>query len=152
MDALLGNFAPIFSEPTSLPPPCSRDHNINLVPDSAPVAVRPYRYLAAYKDKLECQCTTMLEQGLIRRSSSAFSSPVLLIKKANGSWCFYVDYCALNTITIKDAYLILVVDEHLNELHGARFFSKLDLHSSYHQVCMNATDVEKMVFWTHNGL
>jgi hypothetical protein len=65
----------------------------------------------------------MLAQGLIQRSTSAFSSPVLLVKKADGTWWFCVDYIALNAITIKDAYPIPVVDE----LHGTRYLTKLDL-------------------------
>jgi hypothetical protein len=89
----------------------------------------------------------MLQQGIIQPSSSAFSSLVLLVKKQDGSWRFCMDYQALNAKTVRDMFSILVVDE----LRGARFFTKLDLQSSYHQVRMVADDVEKTAFRTHHG-
>jgi hypothetical protein len=91
------------------------------------VVIRPYRYPVSHKDELERQCSTMLAQGLIQRSTSAISSPILLVKKADETWRFCVDYRALSAITIKDAYPIPVVDELLDELHGTCYFNKLDL-------------------------
>jgi hypothetical protein len=82
-----------------------------------PVVVQPYRYPLSHKDELERQCQALLQQGLIR-PSQAFSSPVLLVKKANGSGRFCIDYRALISIPVKDAFPIPVVDELLDELHG----------------------------------
>jgi hypothetical protein len=148
LDEVLAAFDVMFVEPTGLPPKRGRHHAIILKPGSAPVVVRPYRYSAAHKDKLERQCATMIDQGIVRRSDSTFSSPVLLIKKPDGSWCFCVDYRALNALTVKDAFSIPVVDE----LHSARFFTKLDLRSGYHQVRMRPGNVHKTAFRTHDGI
>jgi hypothetical protein len=85
MEDLLQSFASLFDTPTGLPPPRDRQHHIRLVPGTAPVAVRAYRYAHLQKEELEHQCAVMLTQGIIYPSSLAFSTLVLLVKKADDS-------------------------------------------------------------------
>jgi hypothetical protein len=151
LDTLLASYDDVFAEPQGLPPARPCDHRIHLLPNTAPVAVRPYRYAQLQKDELETQCASMLQQGIIRPSTSAFSVPVLLVKKQDGSWQFCVDYRALNQQTVKDKFPIPVVEELLDELKGAKYFTKLDLRSGYHQVQMHIDDIEKTAFRTHEG-
>jgi hypothetical protein len=83
------------------------------------VAVHPFCYPLLLKDEIECQYGEMLLQGIIQESTSAFSSPVLLVKKADTTWHFCIDYRELNQRVVKDKFLIPVVDELLDELRGA---------------------------------
>jgi hypothetical protein len=85
LDRLLQHHAAIFEEPQGLPPARSYDHRIHLLPGTAPVAVRPYRYPQLQKDELEHQVTGMLAQGIIHPSTSPFSAPVLVVRKPDRS-------------------------------------------------------------------
>ena len=144
-------FREVFQEPKGLPPKRYCDYHIPLLPNSGPVFVRPYRHTPGQKDEIERQVQEMLHNGVIQHSTSAFSSPALLVKKKDGSWRVYIDYRQLNSITQKGTYPMPVIDELLDELAGAKFFSKLDLRAGYHQIRMAAGDEHKTAFQTHSG-
>jgi hypothetical protein len=97
LDSLLQQFERVFVASHELQPARPYDHRIHLLPDTTPVAVRPYRYKQLQKDELERQCAEMLVQGIIRPSASPYAAPVLQVRKADKSWRFCIDYRALNT-------------------------------------------------------
>ncbi|XP_076894751.1 uncharacterized protein LOC143547139 [Bidens hawaiensis] len=148
--SFLQQFGGIFQPPSSLPPIRSHDHGIQLS-TSDPISVRPYRYPHAQKTEIERQVQELLKMGMIRLSKSAFSSPVILVRKKDNSWHMCVDYRALNNATISNKYPIPVVDELIDELHGSTFFSKLDLKSGYNQIRMRPDSIDKTAFRTHDG-
>jgi len=94
----------------------------------------------------------MLCHGVIHRSTSPFASFVLLVKKKDGSWRFCVDYRHLNAITIMDKYPMPVVDELIDELAGAKWFTKLDFSAGFHKIRSTEGEEFKIAFRTHNGL
>jgi hypothetical protein len=136
LQALLDAYTDIFAMPQGLLPPRHHDRRIRLLPGTTPVAVRPYRYPQLLKER---ECT------------SAFTPPVLLVKKTDGTWHFCIDYRELNEKTVKDKFPIPVVNELLDELRDARYFTKLDLCSGYHQVRMHPDDIDKTALRTHQG-
>lgn len=141
----------MFSEPTELPPERNVEHQIQLKEWSQPFKMQPYRYPYLQRKEVEKMTQDMLDTGIIQYSHSPFASPVLLVKKKDGTWRFCVDYRKLNDITVKDGYPIPLIDELLDELEGAKVFTKIDLRAGYHQVRMRIEDVPKTAFVTSAG-
>jgi hypothetical protein len=94
----------------------------------------------------------MLKKGVIQHSNNPFASPVLLVKKKDGTWRFCVDYRHLNAITVKNKHSLPIVDELLDELARAKWFTKLDFTSGYHHIRVAQKDEMKIAFRTHSGL
>jgi hypothetical protein len=103
------------------------------------------------KDEIERQVTEMLQAGIIQPSTSPFSSSVLLVKKKDGTFRFCVDFRHLNAITAKSKYPVPVIEELLDELTGASWFTSLDLTAGYHQIRLQKGEEPKTEFQTHSG-
>jgi hypothetical protein len=112
---------------------------------------RPYRYMPQQKDEIERQVGAMLKAGLVVPSLSPHASPMLLVKKKDGSWRFCADYRKLNANTIKNKFPIPIINEFLDEIVGSKYFTKLDLNSGFHQIRMDVANEFKTAFKTHHG-
>jgi len=136
---LLCSFDDIFQEPANLPPVRpAHDHKIPLVSGVVPVNKRPYRYAKHQKDIIDGLVKEFLHLGIIQNSSNPYSSPVVLVGE-------------LNKATMKNRFSIPLVDDLLDELHGSKWFSNVDLRSGYNQVRMDENDVHKIAFKTYVG-
>ncbi|XP_039771719.1 uncharacterized protein LOC120639854 [Panicum virgatum] len=122
VQTLIDQFASLFDEPSSLPPSRACDHEIPLIPGARPVNISPYRYPPALRDEIEKQVAEMLDKGLIQPSASLFSSPVLLVKKKDGSYRFCVDFRHLNALTIKSKFPVPIFDQLIDELANASWW------------------------------
>ncbi|GKC44291.1 putative mitochondrial protein, partial [Tanacetum coccineum] len=134
-----------------LPPNKSLDHKIPLKEGVTAVNIRPYRYPPTPKDTIEAMVKELLDTKVIRPSNSPFSSPIVMVKKKDGSWRMSIDYRQLNKQTIKEKFPIHVIEELIDDLYGSKVFSKLDLRPEYHQIRMNEEDIYKTTFKTHDG-
>ena len=100
----------------------------------------------------EKQINEMLQKDVIQPSSSPWSSGIVMVQKKDGTKRFCVDYRRMNDVTIKDAYPLPRIDDSLDQLSGAEWFSSLDLNSGYWQVEVNEEDREKTAFASRQGL
>jgi len=127
-------------------------HEIPLAAGTVPIR-QPTRRLGPEKKKeVSRRVQDLLNRDLIKPGHGAWSSPVVLVQKKDGSWRFCVDYRKLNSVTIQDAYPLPRIDESLEALAGSKFFSTLDLLSGYWQVPLSPDAQDKAAFITQDGL
>jgi hypothetical protein len=141
-------FEPI---PPGVPSDRGFEHIIELEERAKPVITTPYIHPKKYKDEIEKEIKELLDMRHIRPNSSPFASSIVLVKKKDGTMRMCIDYRALNKKTIKNRYPIPRIDELLDELHGAIYFTKIDLRSGYHQIKMREEDISKITFTCHYG-
>ena len=127
------------------------DHGIELEPGAPPPSCPTYRMSFLELEELEKQLKEYLGNGWIRPSQSPYGAPILFVKKKDGTTRMCTDYRALNKITKKNVYPLPRIDELLDRLQGARFFTKVDLRQGYHQFRIQDADVEKTAFRTRYG-
>jgi hypothetical protein len=131
----LGRHQQVFEAiPPRRPPDRGFEHTIELDNGAKPMITPPYRHPRRFKDEIEKAITELLVMGHIRLSNNPFASLVVLVLNKDGTMRMCIDYQALNKKTIKKRYPIPCTDELMDELHGAVFFSKIDLRSGYHQI------------------
>jgi hypothetical protein len=142
-------FEDVFPEElTGLPPDRDVEFVINLVPGTAPIAYSPYHMADVELKLLKEEVDSLLEKGFIRPSASLWGSPALFVPKKDGIQRLCVDYHTLNAVTIKNKYPLPRIDDLMDQLRQAKFFSKIDLRSRYHQMKIRPGDIYKTTFVT----
>lgn len=149
---LLSDFSDLFDVSGAPLGSCTTVTHTIQTENSPPVHCRPYRVSQAERRVIQDHVREMLSHGIIQESNSPWSSPVVLVRKKDGTWRFCVDYRKLNSVTVKDVYPLPRIDDTLDSLHGARYFSSMDLRSGYWQIAVDEHDREKTAFVTPDGL
>lgn len=127
------------------------EHEVHLT-DDIPIRQRYRRLPPSQYDQVKIHIQELLSSGIVRPSSSPYASPIVVVKKKDGSIRLCVDYRLLNAKTRKDAYPLPRIEESLDALGGAKWFSTLDLASGYNQVPVAERDKPKTAFCTPFGL
>ena len=147
--SLLASFSDVL---TDVPGRTNLGHHSIKVTSTDPIRQRPYPVPHAMKDTIEKETQKMLEMGIIEPSDSPYSSPIVMVRKPDGSNRFCIDFRLLNRITVFDAEPLPNPDEIFANLSGSKFFSKLDLTKGYWQIPLSNEAKEKTSFRSPSGL
>ncbi|GKA94440.1 putative reverse transcriptase domain-containing protein [Tanacetum coccineum] len=150
--SVIRNFPKVFPDDLpGLPPHHQVEFKINLVPGATPVARAPYRLAPSKMKEFSKQLQELLEKGFIRPSSLPWGAPILFVKKKDGIFHMCIDYHKLNNLTIKNRYPLPRIDDLFDQLQGSSVYSKIDLRSGYHHLCIREEDIPITAFQTRYG-
>jgi hypothetical protein len=127
------------------------EFKIELQPSTAPIAKAPYKMSPVEMKELKIQLQGLLDKGYIHQTTSPYGCSALFMEKKDKELHLCVDYRPLNAVTIKKKYPLPHIDILFDQLAGAQVFSKIDLHSGYHQIKIHAKDIPKTAFTTRYG-
>jgi hypothetical protein len=149
---LLTEFRSVFASNPKAPMFTSTvEHAIETL-DAKPIKLRSYRTSQVEQEMIDKEVDEMLANGIIRKSNSPWSFPVVMVDKPDGSKRFCIDYRMLNNVTVKDSYPLPRIHEAIDILHGAKYFSTIDFNAGYWQIPMKQSDIPKTAFVTRKGL
>ena len=117
-----------------------------------PIKLRPYRVSPQRRQLIDSEIDKMLDLGIIEPSSGPYAAPITLQPKKDGSCRFCIDFRQLNSVTIRDVYPIPRIDDTLDQLQHAKYFSSMDLRSGFWQIELDASSRDKTAFISHAGL
>ena len=149
---VVNQYEDMFKEPKGLPPKRGVQHEIQLQQDCPLPNIGMYRLSVMENTEIKKQIQELLDKGVIEPSSSPCGSLIVLVPKKDGTWRMCIDFRALNKITIKNRYPLPRIDDLLDHLKDAKYFTKLDLRSGYHQIRIPEGDTWKTTFKTKQGL
>jgi len=124
---------------------------IRLLDANKTVQRRPYRLGVDEKELVRDKIKEMLAANVIRPSNSPFASPILLVKKKDGSDRLCIDYRELNANTVADKYPLPLISDQVNRLRGGKYFSCLDMASGFYQIPIDVGSIERTAFVTPEG-
>jgi hypothetical protein len=127
-------------------------HQIPLIPGSAPPKSRPYRLPFSMREEIQKQLDDMLKQGIIEKSCSPFSAPIVMVKKRDGTFRMAIDYRSINKITVKQTFLLPLIQDILDMTAGQKIYSVMDLQSGFHQIEVAKAHRERTAFISFAGL
>lgn len=148
---LLCSYSDMFTSGNAVSQVTTGQLSIRLKNNDKIVQRRPYRLAPAEREHVKELIRDLKAHKIIRDSNSPFASPILLVKKKDGSNRMCVDYRELNSNTIRDHFPLPIIDDHISKLSKAKFFTVLDMAAGFHQIPIAEDSIEKTAFVTPDG-